>query len=157
MDQTPLSRQDLLAAIAEAGRENSTATVLFHTSIAERAGLGPSDHKALDILLREGARTAGELADRVSLSPASVSALIDRLEARGYVRRSRDENDRRRVLVEPVLEGLAPLAALFEPIQTGIEDIISDYSEDELALLLDFLTRVTNLLRSNASQVREEE
>ena len=146
--------QDLLHAVAEAGRENSTATVLFHTAVAERAGLGPSDHKALDVLLREGPHTAGDLADRIGLSPASVSALVDRLEARGYVRRTRDANDRRRVLVAPAPEGLAPLAALFEPFQAGLTDALADFSDDQLATVLDFLARTNDLLRQNAERLR---
>ena len=150
------SRQDLLAAVAEAGRENSTATVLFHAAVAERAGLGPSDHKALDVLLRQGPHTAGDLAERIGLSPASISALVDRLETRGYVRRTRDTDDRRRVLVTPAPEGLAPLAALFEPFRTGLTKALDDFSDDQLTTVLDFMTRANGLLRESARRLQSE-
>ncbi len=35
-------------------RRYSTATVLYHHAIAERLGLGPSDHKCLDLLVERG-------------------------------------------------------------------------------------------------------
>lgn len=75
-DSTP-TRDELVGAIGEAGSENSTATVLFHAAIAERLGLGPSDHKALDILARHGPLTAGEIGEHTGLASASVTSLID--------------------------------------------------------------------------------
>lgn len=150
MDPLPLSRQALLDAVSEAGRGNSTATVLFHAAVAESAGLGASDHKALDLLMRGGPLTAGDLTQRVGLSPASVSALIDRLEGRGYVRRKRDPNDGRRVLVEPVVEGLVPLHEAFGPFQTGLAGVLATYSDEELRTILSFLNRTTALLLTSA-------
>jgi DNA-binding MarR family transcriptional regulator len=47
-----------------------------------------------------GGMSAGELARAGHLSPAAVTAALDRLERAGYVRRVRDHEDRRRVLVE---------------------------------------------------------
>ena len=38
-------------------RQFSTATVLFHQAVAERLGLGPADHKCLDLLLERGPLT----------------------------------------------------------------------------------------------------
>lgn len=47
--------------------------------------------------LRNGPQTVGRLGAEVGLSPASVTRLVDRLERRGLVARSRDADDRRRV------------------------------------------------------------
>ena len=47
--------------------------------------------------LRNGPQTVGRLGAEVGLSPASVTRLVDRLEKRGLVARSRDAEDRRRV------------------------------------------------------------
>jgi transcriptional regulator, MarR family len=42
----------------------STATILFHQAVAEKAGLSGTDHKYLDLLFQEGSMTAGEFAEK---------------------------------------------------------------------------------------------
>ena len=66
------------------------------------AGLEPQQYLLLLAIrgLPEGEEaTIGALADRLALKHHSAVELIDRLEARGYVHRSRSRDDRRRVLV----------------------------------------------------------
>lgn len=130
-----------------AGRESSTATVMFHTAIAEKAGLTASDTKTMDILTRHGALTAGELAVHTGLATASITALTDRLEAKGLVRRVRDPGDRRRVIVEPVAEKIAGAGAFFGAIRNAFEAVVADYSDEQLATILDFMRRSTERTR----------
>src|SRR5262245_33252986 len=99
---------------ADLGWELSTAVVLFHEAVAARLGLSAADHRALGLISRSGAVTAGELAQRTGLSPGAVTGLVDRLEQGGHVRRTRDPADRRRVLVEPVsAPGRPDLSGIF--------------------------------------------
>ncbi|MGH2369932.1 MAG: MarR family winged helix-turn-helix transcriptional regulator, partial [Chloroflexota bacterium] len=112
--QVDARRSELLDALSQAGREHSTATILFHSAISEQLGLGVTDMKTLDYLARLGPLTAGELGERTGLATASVTGLIDRLEAKGFVRRVRDTKDRRRVIVEPNLEAEAGVLRLFQ-------------------------------------------
>ena len=92
---------DVLARFADLGREMSTMTVLFHTRIAEQMGLSGTDHKCLELAMRSREPlTAGQIAQLSGLSTGAVTGVIDRLEARGFVRRVRDPHDRRKVLVE---------------------------------------------------------
>ena len=69
---------------------------------ASAAGLEPQQYLLLLAIrgLPEGEEaTIGTLADRLALKHHSAVELIDRLETRGYVHRSRSRDDRRRVLV----------------------------------------------------------
>jgi DNA-binding MarR family transcriptional regulator len=69
---------------------------------AKQAGLEPQQYLLLLAVrgLPEGAQaTISALADRLSLRHHSTVELIDRMEARGYVRRIRGREDRREVLV----------------------------------------------------------
>ena len=56
------ARADLLALLQLAGRESSTAAVMFHATLAATQGLSATDTKAIDVLDRQGPLTAGELA-----------------------------------------------------------------------------------------------
>src|SRR5215831_10305891 len=85
------NRALLLNDLAEVGRSHSDATVMLHSAIAQRFDLTATDLKALGFLDRLGALTAGEIAQHTGLATASVTSLIDRLEKRGFVRRTRDQ------------------------------------------------------------------
>jgi DNA-binding MarR family transcriptional regulator len=140
-------RDDLLAAVVQASRENSTIAVFFHTAIAEQVGLGPTDEKTLFILQRYGSLTAGEIAQHTGLTTASVTNLIDRLERKGFVQRVRDLADRRRVIVQPIQDRLAEFERLFSSIQASFDSVLDTYSNAELAVIADFLTRATRYSR----------
>jgi DNA-binding MarR family transcriptional regulator len=151
--QLSARRRELLDALATAGRESSTATVMFHTAIAEKAGLTASDVKTMDILARMGPLTAGDLSTQTGLATASVTSLIDRLEAKKLVRRVRDPKDRRRVIVEPAPGRLAAGDSFFGPIQKAFEALMEDYSDEQLSLLLDFLKRTTDRTREITASI----
>jgi DNA-binding MarR family transcriptional regulator len=135
------NREDLIEAVMNASRESSTTAVFFHTSLAERVGLGATEMKTLFLLSRLGPLTAGEIAHRTGLTTPSVTSLIDRLESKGFVRRVRDTHDRRHVIVERNEERLAELTRLFNSLQENFMDFLETYSEDQLATIADFLTR----------------
>lgn len=119
----------------------SSYDTLFSQAVAERTGMHSTDIETMDLLNTLGPMTAGELSARTGLSSGATTRLIDRLARAGYVRRAHDESDRRRVIIEPVLENLGPLGALFEPLAEGLARLWSSYSDDELAVILDFARR----------------
>ncbi len=135
-------RAELLARLTTAGRELSVATLLFHSAVAASRGLTATETKAVDVLDRDGPLTAGELAARLGLSPPSVTALIDRLERKRFVRRHADPRDRRRVRVERTAEGLSSLAPLFADFGSRLAAMYDGYSDDELEIILRFMTDV---------------
>jgi hypothetical protein len=89
------SRAELLAQLRRIGREHGDATVLFHSALATQLGLHPTDYKALGVLDRLGPMSAGDLGRHTGLAAASVTNLIDRLVAKGFLRREPDPTDRR--------------------------------------------------------------
>ncbi|MFF4196066.1 MarR family winged helix-turn-helix transcriptional regulator [Nonomuraea sp. NPDC001831] len=146
----------MLDELVEAGRESSNAAVMYHSAMGERLGLGMTEEKTLDLLQRLGPLTAGELSQHTGLAPASVSGLIDRLEAKWLVRRVRDTKDRRRVIVEINWERLAGFGELFEPFVAAMSGLYDRYTDDELALIVDFLRRSTALQREATASLRAE-
>jgi hypothetical protein len=68
--------------------------------------------------------------------------MVDRLERGGYVARSRESQDRRQVLINPIDgEPLRRLMGLFEPIGKETEQLMRDYTDAQLELILEFTER----------------
>ena len=142
-------RKQILELLARVGREHSDATVLFHATVASCLKLHPTDYKVLGILERLGAMSAGELARQSGLATASVTNLVDRLEEKGFVKRVRDTEDRRRVLVEPIRDQLTRGRAVFASTMASLAALYEQYSVGDLVVIADFLRR-------NADRLREE-
>jgi len=144
-----------------AGRELSAHTVMFHTAVAERLRLGLTDHKAFDFILRQGAVTAGQLAEITGLTSGAITGVIDRLEKTGYVERVRDAADRRKVLVRPALSPARErqCCQLFDSLGKSVDKVASGYSERELSVILDFMRRSVEVMHAETQKLgggREE-
>lgn len=74
-----------------------------------------------------------------------MTAVIDRLERAGYVERVSDPADRRRREVRIRRQAVKPIEAVYRPMQAGTMELWSEYSERDLEVILDFLTRSTDL------------
>jgi DNA-binding MarR family transcriptional regulator len=152
--RTPPSpaRAELVQTLDAAGRELSTAAVMFHTALAARQGLNATEEKSLDLLDRFGPLTAGEIGQRTGLAPASVTGLIDRLERKGFARRIKDPQDGRRVLVELDRGKAQAFLPLFSDFVGSLHELYARYSVEQLELLLGFLRELTR--RQEAARVR---
>jgi DNA-binding MarR family transcriptional regulator len=142
VSRDPRKRADLIAALSDEFRQLSTATILFHQAIADCLGMNVTDHKCADILLGTGPITAGELARRTGLTTGAITGVIDRLEKAGFVRRSKDAGDRRRVIIEPLPEQIArKIGPLFQSIAKAMAELCGDYTIQELSIIRDFAAR----------------
>jgi DNA-binding MarR family transcriptional regulator len=149
-------RAELLEQLALAGRASSAATVMFHTAVAARQGLSASEEKALDLLERSGPLTAGELARQSGLAPASVTALINRLEAKGFARRVQNPSDRRSVLVEVDPERVsATVAPLFADWVGSLQELYAGYTDEQLEVILHFLNEAARRQREATTRLTE--
>ena len=149
-------RAELLEQLALAGRASSAATVMFHTAVAARQGLSASEEKALDLLERSGPLTAGELARQSGLAPASVTALINRLEAKGFARRVQNPSDRRSVLVEVDYERVyATVAPLFADWVGSLQELYAGYTDEQLEVILHFLSEAARRQREATARLTE--
>jgi DNA-binding MarR family transcriptional regulator len=127
----------------------------FGQTVAIRFGLSESDVEALELLIDTGAATAGRLSELMGLSTGAVTRVIDRLEQAGYVRRVPDATDRRRVVVELVPEKMEAMEATMARYGDKSADEMKRYSEAELAVINDFLTRMADVTRDEANALRE--
>ena len=124
---------------------------------ADLHGLGRTDVRAL-VAIMDAARageplTAGGLGTAVSLSSASVTALVDRLERAGHVRRVRDPADRRRVALEMSESAMAAGAQFFGGLQRDLMAAMAGYTDEELAVVRRFLEQMTDVIVRHARAV----
>lgn len=126
-----------------------TRTILHQQNVAASLGLYNNDFISLDILRETGPITAGELSKKTGLATGSITALVDRLEKIGYVRREHDPNDRRRVIIVPEYESKEEIRHTYESLNQAMLQLASTYKQEELALISQFL--------QNASAVLEEQ
>ena len=114
------------------------ATQRHDEAVGEIYRLGPAERLCLSFLWR-GPQTASAIAREVRLTPAAVTALIDRLEKRGFVRRTADPSDRRKVLVEAGEATMAVTAEAYLPLRDAGARVLAKHSEAELRLVADVL------------------
>ena len=144
------------ALVEMLGFRLSTATVLFHTAVADRLGVGVTDVKCYSILRQTGPITAGELGERVGLTTGAITGVIDRLEQAGLVERTRDPNDRRRVVLGLLSnpEHERALYQLYAPLGRAVMELANSYSEAEQAIIRDFVGKVTAVLEAETASLR---
>jgi DNA-binding MarR family transcriptional regulator len=121
---------------------NSQLSVLNH-HVGARLELRDVDLGCLDLLARHGPLSPGALARLAGLHPATMTGIVDRLERAGWVARDRDPADRRAVLVRPLRDRGGELFRLYAGMNAALDELCAGYSDEELALLADFLRRAT--------------
>ncbi len=120
---------------------------------ARACGLGATDLYALNTLELAGPMTPGELATRTGLTTGPTTRLIDRLEEAGYVRRTADPRDRRKVIVEQIGKP-AGLDAALAPARRKIAEIIEGYSAEQVEVLFDYFSRATDAFQEASDELR---
>ncbi len=115
--------------------------------------LHPTDMRAL-VAVMDAARgghtmTPGRLGEELNLTSPSVTALVDRLERQGHLRRVRDQRDRRRVTLEIEPRALALGAEFFGPLNTELLTAMEAFSEAELQVAGRFLETMTEVIVAN--------
>ena len=110
----------------------------------EAAGITAQQYNVLRIL--RGAGDEGlptlEIAERMIEQAPGITRLLDRLEAKGLVRRERCAHDRRQVLVWISDRGRTLLASLDAPLQKLDKAVIGGVGERDLATLLRLLDKI---------------
>jgi DNA-binding MarR family transcriptional regulator len=151
----PPERKQLAAAFGEGFRKTSSLMQLMGQAAADRIGLNATDLNCLNILSFSGEMTAGDLAKATGLTTASITGVADRLEEAGYVRRERDPRDRRRVVIRLVLErALQDVAPVFLPLVLGWQGVVTQYTDDQLRLIVEFYGQMEQVIRDHLARLR---
>jgi DNA-binding MarR family transcriptional regulator len=151
--------QDAAPEDQAAGREFTTAVVMFHEAVGRLLGLSAVERKCLDVLRRLGPVTAGTIGEHTGLTTGAVTGLMDRLEKAGHVRRARDPHDRRKVVVQllPNEQMDALLGAAFDPLADDMTKVAARYSDAELRAIADWIRQTTDVLVANTRRISHDQ
>ena len=127
----------------EACREFISAADAVNQMIAERMGVNRTDHRA-------GGPQPTRSDDRGDLHAAhlttgAVTAVVDRLEDVGFVRRVRDTDDRRRGLHRADAREHADRMRYYQPFMSATFESMTSYSAEELETVRDFMRGAAEL------------
>lgn len=148
-------REQLTEQLAFLGQMQSTETAHFHHMAAAKLNLSVTDSKTISALMQEGPMTAGQLAERLSLTTGAVTNLIDRLEQRGIVHRAADPNDRRKIFVQTDPQKIAECGRIYDSIGESYAKLLSAYSIEQLRFLVKFQKAAIELLKQEITKLHD--
>jgi DNA-binding MarR family transcriptional regulator len=152
---TATHRETASKQLADAIRTYHVAFEAVDDAACEYMGINRTDLRCLDILGRAEPMTAGRLAEESKLTNAAVTVVLDRMEQAGYMRRTRDTVDRRRVMVEATAKAHKRAWALYGKIAERLGEQLARYSNEELELLRDFFLARTEIDLQVAAEFRK--
>lgn len=155
MSRPSAARVKLLTDLDREFRQASGLGVVFSQAVAARLGITGSDLECLDFIgLRGGVASAGELAEATGLTTGAVTGMIDRLERAGFAERDRDPADRRKVLVRLLSAAEKRIAPIYTSLQHSMQELLSQYSDEELTLLHDFASKSGRIMAEEIAKQR---
>jgi DNA-binding MarR family transcriptional regulator len=146
-------RRRVVAAVARGLRDLRIELAVLNHRVGSRVQLKDLDFDCLDVVARQGPLTPSALAGRVGVHAATMTGILDRLEAGGWISRTRAEDDRRAVLVETTPESQRELYGLFDGMNTRLEEICARYSDVELETIVDFLQATVEAGQASADEL----
>jgi DNA-binding MarR family transcriptional regulator len=149
-------RQERVAKLSELiSRDLATKSGVFQDAVAAHLGLGVTDLKCLDLLHRASMPlTPVNLAELTGLTSGAITGVADRLEAAGFVERVRSETDRRRWHLHLLPDRQKELTALFEPMTSDMTVLCHSFSEDDLKMIFEFLTKLIPVMDAETKRLR---
>src|ERR1700742_3429618 len=130
------TRAALLQELENAMRIVQSQGAVFAKMVADRAHVSSADMDCIDFVNVEGRMTAGRLAELTGLTTGAITGVVDRLGEGGIVRRERDENDRRKVFIVPVMERMMEMGQPYDLVKRAMAKQCEAYTDAELKFLI---------------------
>ena len=149
-------KRRLLHAVQEAGSGYGARFILVHQAVAERLGLNVIDLRCLRLAGEAVEPTAGHLAKITGLTTGTITGLLDRLERARFIRRERDPEDRRKVIVKVLPSGVQKVERIMAPLSEDMNKALGDFTEDELRAVVKFFEVTGAAVSRHVERIREE-
>ncbi len=137
MTTDPASRAELEEQISADIRALSAESDQIGRIFAARHEVSSNDFRALlHVMVADSAGTpltSGELRDRMGVSGAAITYLVERMIASDHLRRESDPTDRRKVLLRYAEHGIAVARSFFAPLAEHTHAAMADLPDQDLA------------------------
>jgi len=133
------SKADLKRRVIMAARDYGISTVLFRHFVGQWLGVNVTDMECLALLFHKGLASPSELAAYTGLTSGATTAMLDRLEKAGLIRRGPNLADRRGTLIQLLKAGAEKVGPRFGSVRKAQDNLVAAYSEKELLLIAGFL------------------
>ncbi len=137
--------EELLVAIRRVIR----AIDLRSKKLSKDVGITGPQLLVLQELRAEPGITAKQVSDLVNLSQATVTSILDRLEAKSLIERIRSESDRRRIALYLTDDGAVTLKNAPRSMEDSFIERFNTLEDWEQSLLLSSVQRVANMMDAN--------
>ncbi len=97
----------------------------------QELALSPPHFHVLDLIMNDAQMNGKRIAAEFSITPASASAMLKRLEADGYIERERAAHDRRSFSLQVTVAGTAAMAMTIEQMNQKLAPYFDTLSADE--------------------------
>jgi DNA-binding MarR family transcriptional regulator len=148
------------AQLAALIRQYQRDTDAFDQAVAERYGLNRTDFRCLDLVLE--LTTAGtpvtpmRLAEAADLTPSTITSVLDRLERAGYLRRVREQANRRQVQLQLTATFVKATEEIFAPVAAEGAGQLRQLADAEVETLIGFFSHAHDQRVKRARLIREE-
>jgi DNA-binding MarR family transcriptional regulator len=144
-------RRRRVNTVKDAIRGLRTELALLNRRISGRLELRDGDLDLLELLARLGPMGPSALAKLAGVHPATMTGVLDRLEKGGWLTRDRAPQDRRSVVLHMRRERIGEVLALYSGMNRALDDLCEAYTDAELDVIADFLTRATTAGRTETT------
>jgi DNA-binding MarR family transcriptional regulator len=140
---------DMRAVTAQSDRVGRYFARLHHVS-------GSDFHALLHVMVAETAGTAltmAQLRQRMDVSPAAITYLVDRMIDAGHVRRESDPADRRKALLRYEASGMELVREFFTPLGVHLRAALADLPDKDLVAAHRVLTAMIAAMSTFESEL----
>ncbi|MFA7216918.1 MAG: MarR family transcriptional regulator [Candidatus Paceibacterota bacterium] len=150
----PATRKKIIDSLISSLHKETRAATLFVHTISEITGIHPTDIKCLDFLSEVHSATAGELAKITGLTTGAITAVIDRLESAGFVKREADVKDRRKIIIRFIAGRPNHLGLVQDLFANKIPNLLSTYKTDEIKLIEEWNIKMAEVLHNEIEKLK---
>jgi DNA-binding MarR family transcriptional regulator len=136
----------LIKDIVSAIRKFVRAVSLDTFKMSRQYGLTGPQSAILSTLFKEGPLSSASLSRRLYVTPSNITGIIDRLESKGFVERTKKKGDRRIALIELTESGSELSSGLPDPIEKKLISELADLETEHVRILALVMNQILNLI-----------
>jgi DNA-binding MarR family transcriptional regulator len=132
-------RRRAVNAVKEGLRELRTQLAALNHRVGSEASLRDADLDTFDLVARHGPISPSALARLAGLHPATMTGVLDRLEAGSWVSRARTGTDRRAIVVAANPAKTGDMLRMFAGMNQAMDAVCAGFDDAQLATIQEFL------------------